>query len=289
MATRRGWGALVIEVPEGLEDEIAGTFGVGSLGVEIRSISAGRCAIRVFVPTLEDARALLETARSGLRTHGLDDPGQAAVEAVDDLRWVERYQEGLRPFPLGDRFVVVPHGRPHAEPGRTSILLVPGRAFGTGEHPTTRLCAAALERWVEPGSLWLDLGCGSAILSVVAARCGAGSVIGRDDDPEAVEVAEEVVRANALAGRIRLEVGSASDLTVAPFDGIVANIATPYFLAHADDCARLLRTGGVLAAAGFLVEDDEPVARALARSGLDAVEDDSALGWGLVVARRAAR
>src|SRR5213075_275452 len=91
---------------------------------------------------------------------------------------------------------------------REPIVLVPGMAFGTGEHETTRLCAAALERLVVPGSRWLDVGTGTGILAIVAARCGATKVVAVDNDPEAAHVALEVVRRNGLEDSIEVLEGS---------------------------------------------------------------------------------
>jgi ribosomal protein L11 methyltransferase len=244
----------------------------------------------MFVGSVADASSLLDAARAALPSWGLDLAACGGrVDAVEDLHWVERYQAGLQPFPLGERFLVIPDGSDRIEPGRVSIVLVPGRAFGTGEHPTTRLCAAALERWVEPGSRWLDLGCGSSILAVVAAHCGAGHVLARDDDPEAIEVAREVLAANALTSRVGVEIGSAHGLRGAGLDGVVANIAARYFLDHGREAAAALREGGVLAASGFLGEDAAEIARALARAGLTTLEEDESEGWGLLVARRTGR
>lgn len=287
MATRGGWASLVLVLPEAIEDEVVGAVGAGVLGVGVEPSPGGRSVVRICLASPGEAERLLARLPALLASWDLDPAGCAArIEPIEDEPWVDRYQASLRPFPFGGRFVVVPDGRPHAEPGRTSIFLVPGRAFGTGEHPTTRLCAEALERWVAPGSRWLDLGCGSAILAVVAAHCGAGSIVARDDDPEAVEVAAGVLAANGLDGRVRLEEGSLDGIAPGALDGVVANIAAPFFLAHAEATAALLRPGGVVAASGFLREDVAEICAALARAGLGAVEEDESEGWGLVVAGR---
>ena len=116
------------------------------------------------------------------------------ITDVGDEGWVEAWQRSLAPIPLGTRFVVLPHENLPAPASREPIRLIPGMAFGTGEHATTRLCAGVLEDLVVPGSRWLDLGCGTGILAIVAARLGASSVAALDLDPQAAQVAEEVVR-----------------------------------------------------------------------------------------------
>jgi ribosomal protein L11 methyltransferase len=170
---------------------------------------------------------------------------------------------------------------------RTPILLVPGRAFGTGEHGTTRLAVEALERHVTAASAWLDLGTGTGLLAVVARLLGAGRVVARDNDADAVEVAREVLEANGEA-TIDLALGSMEDLTLASFDGIAANIIAPFFVGHAGEVAALLRPGGVLLATGLLEEEALPVGHALEKAGLTLEGKESAPPWILLVARRTA-
>ncbi|HJQ98543.1 MAG TPA: 50S ribosomal protein L11 methyltransferase, partial [Candidatus Polarisedimenticolaceae bacterium] len=192
---------------------------------------------------------------------------------------------GLAPIPLGERFVVLPHEGLEAPPGREPIRLIPGMAFGTGEHPTTRLCAAALEALVAPGSRWLDLGCGTGILAIVAVRLGAGQVVGLDLDPQAAQVADEVVRANGLADRIEIGAGSI-ERAQGPFDGIVANIQASFFLAEAEGVAALLARGGVVAISGILVEDLGEVEPALRRAGVETIGRHSDGPWACLVGRK---
>ena len=272
----------------GLEEDLAAELGASSLGVEATP-AGGVVRLRVFFPCGGDARGHLLEAESALRDRGLDPAACGlGVEPVEDGRWVERYQAGLRPLPLGERFVVIPGGDLRAEGSREPIHLVPGRAFGTGEHPTTRLCAAALERLVRPGERWLDLGTGSGVLAIVAARCGAGHVEAVDDDPEAVEVARTVVEANGASEKVSVRLGSADALAGAGFDGCVANIATPYLLARAADVAAVLHPSGLLVCSGLLGEDAADVTAALGRAGFSVSERGDEGPWCLLVARRSA-
>ncbi len=284
MASGPSWIALVLEVPTGLEEDLASDLGAASLGVEAAP-AAGRVRLRVFFPGDGSAAERLDEAAVVLRDRGLDPAGCGLrVESVEDGRWVERYQAGLRPLPLGERFVVIPGGGVPADGSREPIHLVPGRAFGTGEHATTRLCAAALERAVRSGDRWLDLGTGSGILAIVAARCGASRVLAVDDDPEAVDVARSVVEANGASDRVAVREGSADASAGSGFDGCVANIATPYFLSRAREVAAVLRPGGVLVCSGLLGEDAGDVTAALERAGFSMRERRDEGPWSLLVA-----
>lgn len=279
--------AVVAVVPRALEDDLAVDLGVSSLGVEVVPAGPRSSRLRIYVSSEEEASLLLLRAVSELGRRGMEaGASDVHVEPVEDLRWVERYQEGLRPFPLGDRFVVVPRPHTPVDGSRVPVTLVPGRAFGTGEHATTRLCARALEERVCIGSRWLDLGCGSGILSVVAALCGASRVEARDTDPEAVEVAREVLEVNGVADRIGLRVGSADALAGAGFDGVAANIEAAYFVSQAGEVAAVLRDGGVLLATGFLEDQEAEVALSLARAGISIAERRRDEPWSLLVAER---
>ena len=282
-----GWAALAVQVPVALEEDLLPALAAGSLGTETRFASPGRCELRVYFQSVAAAAAHLPDAHASLRAQGLDPAAcRVRVLEVPDGRWAERWQEGLRPFPLGARFAVHPAGT--VQPGfedRTPILLVPGRAFGTGEHGTTRLAVEALERHVAPGSLWLDLGTGTGLLALVALRLGA-KVVARDNDPDAVEVAREVLEANGPGEAIELALGSMEDLPPASFDGIAANIVAPFFLAHAREVAGLLRPGGVLLATGLLEEEGTQVGGALETGGLHLEGRKSAPPWILLTARR---
>jgi ribosomal protein L11 methyltransferase len=212
------------------------------------------------------------------------------VERVEDRHWVETFQASLRPFELGERFRVHPEGgdRPPVPcDGRHPVLLVPGQAFGTGEHPTTRMCAGMLERHVRPGASWVDLGCGTAILSVVAHHCGAAEVRALDNDPHAVQVAREVLAANGLADRVRASLGSIAEAGSRSWDGVVANIELPFFLAENRHLAALLRPGGRLIASGFLGRDAGDVKGAFEEAGLTGVEQTLDGPWAAIGARLA--
>jgi ribosomal protein L11 methyltransferase len=181
---------LTARVPDALDDEIATVLGAGSLGVEVAPSGPGMSELRVYLGDADDTQAWREKAGRVLAAHGLtSSEARLAVEKLEDGRWVERWQTSLAPIPLGLRFIVIPGANASVPGDREAIRLVPGMAFGTGEHETTRLCAAGLERLVVAGSRWLDLGTGTGLLSIIAARCGASRVLAIDNDPDAVDVA----------------------------------------------------------------------------------------------------
>jgi ribosomal protein L11 methyltransferase len=238
--------------------------------------------VRVFFGTRDEAEACCSRAAHVLGSHGLPSASGTAIDPVDDDRWVERWQASLAPIPLGAGFVVVREEGSGVRDGREPIRLVPGMAFGTGEHPTTRLCAAALEERVAVGSRWLDLGAGTGVLAILAARRGATRVLAVEVDPDAANVASSVVAANGAAGAVEVRLGSIDAVGVERFDGIVANIQASFFLANAAALAGALAEDGVLLASGFLDEDVTDVTSALRSAGMHAgreIPKDPGSAW----------
>lgn len=284
---RHTWGAVTLTVPRDCEEELAGWLVGDGLGASAEPAPGGRSLLRIFVDTPAEARAAIPDLERRLAGAGHDPAScNIRVEAVEDRSWAERHQASLAPFELGRRFLILPAGGA-GRPGRRSILLPPTRAFGTGEHATTRMCGEALERLVLPGSRWIDLGCGTAILALVAHHCGAARVLGLDLEAEAVAVARETLDSNGVA-TIPLVRGSIG--TACPgWSGIVANLHAPFFLQSGADLSRALDAGGWLIASGFLLDDLDPIARGLESAGIRETERGADGEWALLVARKADR
>jgi ribosomal protein L11 methyltransferase len=278
---------LTARVPDALDDEIAAVLGSGSLGVEVAAVGPGVSELRVYLGPAEDAGAWRRRAADVLSAHDLTAAAsRLAIDPVEDGRWVERWQASLSPIPLGARFVVLPTDAAVDPAGRDPIRLIPGMAFGTGEHETTRLCAEGVEQRVGHGSRWLDLGTGTGILAVVAARCGASRVLAVDSDADAVAVASDVVAANAAGDVVEVRAGSMLECRGETFDGIVANIQSSFFMANASWLANALVDGAVLLASGFLDEDASEVGSALGAVGLRVEAHCSDGPWACLLARR---
>jgi ribosomal protein L11 methyltransferase len=281
------WLLLSAKVPDAVDDEIAAVLGSGSLGVEIAPAGPGMSELKIYLKTAEDAGGWRLRAAGVLSAHGLpSDPSCLSIGPIADERWVERWQAALEPIPLGSRFIVWPTEAAADSAGRDPIRLIPGMAFGTGEHETTRLCAAGVERAVMPGSRWLDLGTGTGILAIVAARCGASRVLAVDIEPDAAAVAVAVVARNRAAEVVEVRVGSIDACGGETFDGIVANIQSSFFISHAPSLVGAMAEGGVLLASGFLVEDVPEIARSLEAVGLTVAAPVFDGAWAFLLARR---
>ena len=182
------------------------------------------------------------------------------VREVEEQDWVRVTQSQFEPIHIGEHIWVVPSWHDAPEPDAVVLELDPGLAFGTGSHPTTRLCMEWLEQHVQPGARTLDYGCGSGILAIVAKKLGAGETVGVDIDPNAVEAS----RYNAERNHVEATFALPDDAPEGTFDLVVANIlSNPLKLMAAMLCARV-RPGGRLILSGVLERQAEEVAAAYA-------------------------
>lgn len=227
------------------------------------------------------AEALALLARHGIAA--------AAVE-VSDENWAERSQADLKPVTVGRLTVVpTPPNPPSPIPDPHAITIPPSTAFGTGHHATTRLCLAALQRLDLEGQSVLDVGTGAGLLAIAAARLGARSVLGIDNDPDAVRTAADNLRLNTEPN-VRVEIADVRTLAerpdhAGPFDVVVANLTAALIVATAPDLVSVTRPGGHLVLSGILTPERLEVEMALGPA--TPIWQDEEDGWvGLVLARR---
>ena len=199
-----------------------------------------------------DAAALLAEAAAAI---GLTEVPNFTVEEVAEQNWVQLTQSQFDPIRVSERLWIVPSWHESPDPAAINLILDPGMAFGTGSHPTTRLCLEWLERNVSPGCSLLDYGCGSGILAIAAARLGAGSVAGVDIDPQAVEAA----RANAERNGVTALFADSTQPLAGEYDVVVANILSNPLRVLAPAICAHVRSGGRLALSGILREQAEEI------------------------------
>ena len=190
---------------------------------------------------------------------------------VDEADWQNAWREHFHILHVGSRTVIVPTWRSYSpSPGDVVIELDPGMAFGTGHHPTTTMCLAALEELVSPGCSVLDLGCGSGILSIAAARLGASDVLALDIDATAAETAAANVRQNGVDAVVTVGEGTLPHVSLRPggYDIVVANISSTVIGDLAFSIARAARHEGTVVASGVLDHAKGPVVERLEEAGL---------------------
>ena len=186
---------------------------------------------------------------------GLEQVPAYTLEAVAEQNWVQLTQSQFDPIKVSDRLWIVPSWHESPDPAAVNLSLDPGMAFGTGSHPTTRLCLEWLERQVSADCSVLDYGCGSGILAIAAARLGAGKVAGVDIDPQAVEAAN----ANAERNGVSALFADSAEPVAGDYDLVVANILSNPLRVLAPAICAHVRSGGRLALSGILREQAEEI------------------------------
>lgn len=244
-------GALAASI----EDADAGTPDEQPQFGEPGSVNSPGWAHSRVVALLEadaDAHALLAAAGAAI---GLDEVPAFSVETVEEQNWVQLTQSQFDPIRVSERLWIVPSWHESPDPAAVNLILDPGMAFGTGSHPTTRLCLEWLERTVTADCTVLDYGCGSGILAIAAARLGAGRVAGVDIDPQAVEAA----KANAERNGVTALFADSAQPVAGEYDLVVANILSNPLRVLAPAICAHVRSGGRLALSGILREQAEEI------------------------------
>jgi ribosomal protein L11 methyltransferase len=231
----------------------------------------------------ERAAAEAAEALGHLQAFGLRPIGELATRIVHEADWAEAWKAHFPVMRMGRRIVIKPTWRDHlAAPDDVVLDLDPGMAFGTGLHPTTRLCLAALEsaadRGLIDGARVLDVGSGSGILAFAAAKLGARSVLGVDTDPIAIEATDANAARNGLAGRIRARAGSLPSAAPA-HDVVLANLIAAVLIELAALLRDELRPGGTLLASGIFVDREAAVRESFDAVGLEVTGRTSEGDW----------
>jgi len=271
----------------------------GGEGPEFSYDATRPAVLRTYLPLDAQAEEVRQRIEQALWHLGQMRPvGKLQTRTLEEEDWANAWKQHYRVLRVGERTVVVPSWLQHeAQPGDVVLHLDPGMAFGTGLHPTTQLCLRLLERYVQPGQRVLDIGTGSGILAIAAAKLGAGPVLALDNDPVAVTVAAENIERNGVGATVQAAEGSlgagasmghwlSGDFgvdagpatvhrppsTVQPFDLIAANLIAKVLVILAGDLAAVLVPGGTLVSSGIIDSREAEVAVAFEAVGLRQLE-----------------
>lgn len=248
--------------------------------------SPGVAQVRTYLPVNRRLNWRRTRIEVGIRLLSLVHPiPPMESRTVEPREWEEGWKAFYTLLRAGQRLVVCPSWTEYAaKEDEVVVRLDPGMAFGTGHHPTTRLCLSELERRMRPGARVLDVGTGSGILAIAAAGLGAGSVVGLDRDATACTVARRNVRANGPARGVRIVRGSVPRTGFEGFDVVLANISAKVLTELATPLAETLAPGGVLIASGVLEQQSASVADAFRGAGLRVDEVRAMEDWAVLVA-----
>jgi ribosomal protein L11 methyltransferase len=274
------------EAPEERAAVAEALIGLGGAAVEERDES-----LVTYVYPPRDLEAFIQQARVVLDEAAPGTGERLSWAWQENEDWAVRWRRGLGPRRVGRRLVITPSWvQPRLRRGDIKIVIDPEMAFGTGEHATTRGALRLLEAVLEPGDRVLDVGTGSGVLAIAAARLGAREVLAVESDPDAVATAARNLERNGVAGSVELRrdfVDAAYLRALGPqrFDVIAANILSSVLVPLLPAFREALDTRGRAILGGILVEEAQQVADAAGAAGLEVATVDEEEGWWSAVLR----
>ncbi|NLM44620.1 MAG: 50S ribosomal protein L11 methyltransferase, partial [Clostridiales bacterium] len=223
-----------------------------------------------------------------LTQHGLDKGrGDILTKVMKEEDWATSWKKYFKPFKAGERVVVKPTWEKYeAQDGDIVVEIDPGMAFGTGNHETTIMCIKLLEKYVEKQNYVYDVGCGSGILGITAAKLGAEKVLCVDLDEVACKVADENVKINKESHRIKVKKGNLLDIAAEKADLIVANIIADVIISFAHQAYVFLNPGGIFISSGIILDRQEDVVNELKINGFTILEIAQMGEWCAIVVKR---
>ena len=250
---------------------------------ELEKSMAGTSRVKFWLPDADESRALI----ADLYEKGL----QPASRPVADADWENNWRDYYQPVEAGEKLVIVPQWQEY-DGDRTPVKLDPGLLFGTGDHPTTKMCLAAVEQYAGPGKRVLDLGGGSGILGIAAAVLGAGPIVAADVDDKAPDIVRDNARLNGVEDAFTVYVGdvvASGTLRArlgANYDLVLANIVADVIIPLAPYVPAFLAPDGAFVCSGVIDGRQDEVAAALEAAGLRIEEHRTMEEWHCFQARR---
>jgi len=280
-----GQKGVVIQDPD--EEPVEG-WGDDTGGGKVEKKS-GRFTVAGFFPEneyLTQRCGLLENKLAELEQNDGIKTG-IVYNKIDEVDWAESWKEYFWPEKISGQITVKPTWREYeAAEGEIVIELDPGMAFGTGTHPTTSLCINMIEKYLEKGDSFLDVGTGSGILMIIASKLGAGFVFGVDNDEVAVKVSKENLRINDIKDvDFKVKSGNLTKVVEKRFNFVTANILSGVVLVLLDDIERVLAKDGVLICSVITVENQEKVVKKMEKVGFEIIESCSKENWVAIAGR----
>ena len=240
--------------------------------------------LKAYFSQEEDVKQITNKIRELVEGQGL---GEMDLSEIDESNWAENWKTHYKTVRIGKKIVIKPSWEEFTpNEGDIVIELDPGMAFGTGSHETTTMCIEALEKYIHPGMTVYDVGSGSGILSVAAAKLNAKEVIGIDLDPMCIRISSENFQNNSVDDVAHALLGNLLDVVDGKADIVVANIIAEVVSGLIPDLKNYLNDDGIVITSGIIYEKLELVENAFLENGYKLIETVQLNGWCAVIAGR---
>lgn len=278
---------IYIEDYSDLENEVMEIAHIGLIEEKLLKADRTKAFIHVYVNPHENPMEAMSFIEERLGSEDI-----AYTFEVDDCAtedWVNNWKQYFHPMPIGEKLLIRPTWEDEYDAnGRTVLHIEPGLAFGTGSHPTTKLCLETLEKYIDENSTVLDIGCGSGILSIACLLLGAKSAFGVDIDSLAVKTAVANAKENGFdESRFNVVQGNLSDKVTGRYNVIVANIVADIIMEFNKEVGRFLDNNGVYITGGIIESREDEVLYSFAQNNFEVIERFEEKGWLVFVLKKA--
>lgn len=260
-----------------LEEEAMEIAHIDLIDEELLQKDRTKAIIHIYISPEANPAEAVSFLEERFRAEGI--PFALSLDSCVEEDWINNWKKYFHPIPVGEKLLIRPLWEDEYDPqGRTVLHLEPGLAFGTGTHETTRLCLELLEKYITPGVDFLDMGCGSGILSVAALLLGAKSAVGVDIDPLAVKTAQENAQTNGVADRFTGICGNLAEKVTGKFQVVAANIVADVVILLSKDAPRFLTPDSTYIISGIIDTREQDVLNALEPT-FQVIERREEKGW----------
>ena len=271
---------IYIEDYSSLEEEIDEIAHIDLIEEELLKKRRDEGIIHIYINPHENPLEAVSFIEERLKAEGINDYN---IEIADCLTqdWQNNWKQYYHAMPIGKKLLIRPLWENDFETGKRKVLNIePGLAFGTGSHPTTRLCLETLEDYIDEKSTVLDIGCGSGILSIASLLLGAKTAVGVDIDSLAVKTAISNAKENGFdESKIRFIQGNLSDKVSGKFSVVVANIVADIIIQFNSLVSDFLENGGIYITGGIIENRENDVLASFAQNGFKVIEKRENNGW----------
>ena len=278
---------IYIEDYSALEDEVMEIAHIDLIEESLLQADRTKGIIHVYVNPHENPLEAVSFIKDRLADENIDSEIKIADCAEED--WVNNWKQYFHPMPIGEKLLIRPTWEDEYDAnGRKVLHIEPGLAFGTGSHPTTKLCLETLEKHINENSTVLDIGCGSGILSIASLLLGAKNAFGVDIDSLAVKTAMANAEENGFGeDKFNAVQGNLSDKVSGKYSVIVANIVADIIMQFNKEVGKFLEDGGVYITGGIIEGREDEVLASFAENGFEIAERYEEKGWLVFAVRKA--
>lgn len=286
-----GANGLAIEDPDDILDLKKRETDWDFIESSLMDMDSEKIVIKAYFPCTDDFIHTLESIRDKIektpKLLGGKPYGKLKTKELENVDYSENWKKHFKLFKIGKNIVIKPTWEDYEKEEDDLIIEIdPGMAFGTGNHETTSMCITAIEKYMEEDFEVYDIGCGSGILSIVAAKLGANKVTAIDLDEVSVRVSEENIRLNDVEDKVQVLKGDLLDKIEGEADLIVANIVAEVIVEMVKDLDQYIKPGGILITSGIIEEKIPMVEEVLLDNNFEILEIEGQNDWSLIVGRR---